>query len=231
MQMQDRLGHTQAGSLVDQMASACGITPAQADAVMRAVMPEFDWHMHTAALSRGGIADLVEAAGSVHRADHLTSDRLFVDEPARKEGKAILARLLGTKSASRTLAARAARQCGVDAGQIASILPHLAVVAIAGLALRSNAGLAEILAQVPPLGRLSRGSAHADLAGILRRRCGAGAYSPRALPPAVRRAIAPAAARPSRSILVWYVRFIVGRGAARLLRSMVLRSRGASAGH
>jgi len=223
MQMQDTLGR--AGSLNDQVAIAHGIAPAQADAMMRAVMPEFAWHMQTAALSRGGLADLVEALGHAHRAGYLTGARVSLDEAARGDGEAILARLLGTKDASRTLAARAAGQCGVDAAQITSMLPHLAVIAVGGLALRSNADFGAVLAQVPPLGRLSRGSSHADLADILRRRCGAGAYSPRALPRAIRRAIAPAAAVASRSILVWYVRFMVGRPTARLLRSMVL-SRG-----
>jgi len=211
----------QAGPLIDQMAVAFAIAPAQADAVMRTVMPEFAWHVQTATLSRGGLADLVELLGGDHRA--VTSGCLLLDEAARRDGVVILARLLGTKDASRTLAARAAQQCGVGAGQIASMLPHLAVVAIGGLALRSKTGLAEVLAQVPSLGRISRGSPHAALAGILRRRCGAGAYSPRALPRAVRRAIAGAV--PSRSIIVWYVRFMLGRRAARLLRSVVLRSR------
>jgi hypothetical protein len=183
-------------------------------------MPELAWQLETMALSRGGLADVVELLGGDHGAALLASGDSFRGEA----GKDILARVLGTSAASRTLAARAARYCGVEADTIGAMLPHLAVAVVGGLALRANADLAAILAQVPSLGRLSRGSPHADLAGILRRGCGAGAHSPRALPRTVRRAIA--GGLPSRGVIVWYLRFMVGRRAGRLLRRIVLLSRG-----
>jgi hypothetical protein len=210
------------------VASAFGIAPDRADAVIGAVTAEFAWRVDTAALSRGGLADLVEMLGLVDGAAYLASDRLLLDEAAHRDGEAILTRLLGTRHASRTLAARAARRGGVDADMVASMLPRLAVAAIGASAMRRNAALAGILAQVPPLGRLSGGSRHADLADILRRRCGAGAYSPRALPRAVRRAVAPSGASRGRGIAVWYARFMVGRHIASLLRSLGLRWNGAS---
>ena len=213
MQMHDALGIVSARSSIDQLAGAFAIAPAQADAVTRALVPEFAWQLETMALSRGGLADVVELLGSDHRTAQLASGRNFGGEAAA--GKDILARVLGTRAASRTLAARAARRCGVDADTIAAMLPHLALVVIGAVAQRANPGLAAVLAQVPPLGRLSRGSPHADLAGILRRRCGAGCHSPRALPRAVRRAL------PGRGIVVWYLSFMAGRTAARLLRSLV----------
>jgi hypothetical protein len=226
MQWRDTLRQVQEGSLVEQMAAACGIAPAEAGAALRGVMPELAWHVETAMLSRGGLADLVEALGRVDRAAYLAGGSLLLDEAARRDGEAILAQLLGTKDAGRMLAARAAGQCRVDADAIATMLPHLAVAAVGGLAGGCNARLAGVLAQVPPLGRLGRGSPHADLAAILRRRCGAGVYSPRALPRAVRRAIAGAAASPGRRAAAWYMRFLVGRRMGRLLRRVGLWQRG-----
>jgi len=223
MRTHDALAPLQAGALAEQLAAAWTMAPARAEGVLRACIPEFAWRVETAVLSRGGLADLVEALGSVDRAAYLKAGGLFGDEAARRDGEEILARLLATKDASRALAARVARRSGVDAAQIVGILPHLAVAALAGLALSSNARLSGVLAQVPPLGRLSRGSPHADLAGILRRRCGAGVYSPRALPRAVRGAIAGGAASRGRSTAVWYVRFMIGHSAARLLRMVVHR--------
>jgi hypothetical protein len=85
------------------------------------------------------------------------------------------------------------------------MLPGLAAVAMATLAVRAKSGLGEILARTPPLGRLSRGSPHADLADILRRRCGAGPYSPRALPRIVRRTVARAGGFASRGGVAWYL--------------------------
>lgn len=223
MQMHDTLRQVQVGSLIDELAAAFAIAPGQADAVMRAIMPEFTWHLQKNTLSRGGLADLVEALGSGHHVAYLSAGNAFRDAAVRADGNAILGRLLGSKDASRTLAARAARQSGLSQAQVAAMLPALAAVTMGGLALRAQSGLGEVVAQVPPLGRLGRDNPHADLAGILRRRCGAGRYSPRALPRAVRRAIARAAGFPSRSVIIWYVRFMIGRAGVRMLRAMAGR--------
>jgi hypothetical protein len=220
MQVHDAVRQVQAGTLAEHLAAACPITPAEAEALVHAAMAEFAWQVETAALSRGGLADLIEALGMVDGAAYVGNGRLFVDETPRRDGEKILARLVGTEERSRALAARTASQCGANAGEIAAMLPHLAVAAVGGLAQRCNTRLKPVLAQVPPLGRLSRGSLHADLAGILRRRCGAGAYSPRALPRAVRRAITGAAAARAFGLAGWYVRFMFGRRLASTLRGL-----------
>jgi hypothetical protein len=226
--MHDALRHMQAASLADELAAAFAIAPPRAAAVLRAMAPEFAWYLQKNTLSRGGLADLVEALGSGHHAGYLSGGKAFADPMARADGDAILGHLLGSKHASRALGARVGRRSGVDAAKVAAMLPHLAAVTMGGLALRAKPGLGEILAQAPSLGRLSCGNPHGDLAGILRRRCGAGRHSPRALPRAVRRTIAQAAGFPSRSVLVWYVRFMVGRSAARLARAVAFRPSGAT---
>jgi hypothetical protein len=224
MQMPDALRQMPAGTLAQHLAAASAIAPAQAEALVRAAMAEFAWQVETAALSRGGLADLVEALGRVDGAACVGNGRLFLEETPRRDGEEILALLVGTEERSLALAARAASQCGADAGEIAAMLPHLAVAAIGNLARRCDTRLKPILAQVPPLGRLGRGSRHADLAGILRRRCGAGSYSPRGLPRAVRRAIAGVAGSRAFDLAGWYVRFLFGRRLARALRGMARRS-------
>jgi hypothetical protein len=231
MQMHDAFRQMQAGSLTEELAAAFAVAPARAEAVLRAVAPEFTWCLQKNTLSRGGLADLVEALGSGHHIAYLSSGKAFADAAARADGNAILGHLLGSKDASRGLAARAARRSGVDAAKVAAMLPHLAAVTMGILALRAQPGLGEIVAQVPPLGRLGCGNPHGDLAGILRRRCGAGRYSPRALPRAVRRTIGHAAGFPSRSVLVWYVRFMVGRAGVRVVRALVPGRPGGAAAH
>ena len=203
MQMQDTVRGVQGESIAGRLAAAFDITPAQAEAVMRAVMPELAWRLETNTLSRGGLADLVEALGNSEHASWL--DRTDMFQAAAAHGNAILARVLGSKEASRTLAARAARQSKLDPALVRAMLPGLAALAMATLALRSKASLGEILAHTPPLGRLSRGSPHADLADIMRRRCGAGPYSPRVLPRTVRHSIARAAGFSPRGALAWYL--------------------------
>ena len=203
--MHDTLHNVQGEGIAARLAAAFDISPSQAEAVMAAVLPELTRRIETHTLSRGGLADLVEALGSSDHAAYLDRADLFRDEAARVHGTAVLAQLLGSKDRSRTLAARAARQCRLDPRLVRAMLPALGTVSMATLAVRAKSNLGEILAGVPALGRLSRGSPHADLAGILRRRCGAGPYSPRALPRAVRRAIARAAGFSPRGPIAWYV--------------------------
>jgi hypothetical protein len=222
MQMHDTLQSVQGETVAARLATAFDITPAEAEAVMRAVMPELDWRFKTATLSRGGLADLVEALGNGDPARCLDRADLLRDETLRAYGTGVLAHLLGSKDRSRTLAARAARQCRVEARLVRRMLPGLAAVAMATLAVRARSGLSEILAKLPPLGRLSRGSPHADLADILRRRCGAGPYSPRALPRAVRRTIARAAGFTPRGAAAWYATALV-RLPWRTLRPLTAR--------
>jgi hypothetical protein len=217
MQMLDTPRHTDERSLGDALSAAFAIARGQADAVVRAVTEELTWRVQRNTLSRGGLADLVEILGRNH-AGNLSGNGLVRDEAARAGGNAILAMLLGSKDASRALASRAARRSGLGAQKVGAMLPYLAVMAMADLALRARGGLGVILSQVPPMGRLSRGDPHADLAGILRRGCGAGCYSPRALPRVVRRAIAQAGGFRAGGVVVWYARFIVGRTGARVVR-------------
>jgi hypothetical protein len=223
--MHDTLQSVQGESVPTRLAAAFDIAPAEAEAIMRAVMPELTWRVATRTLSRGGLADLVEMLGNGDPARHLDRADLLRDEAVRAYGNEILAHLLGSKDKSRTLAARAARQCRLDQRLVRRMLPGLAAVAMGTLAVRARSGLGEILTKVPPLGRLARGSPHADLADILRRRCGAGPYSPRALPRAVRRTIARAAGFTPRGPVAWYTTALV-RLPWRLLRPLAARLMG-----
>src|SRR5262245_20209684 len=128
--MHDALRQVRVGPQIDQLAAVLAIAPAEAGAVMRTVMPEFAWYLETMTLSRGGLADLVELLGAAHPA---TAGDLR-GEAARRTGEEILARVLGTTAASRTLAARTAPHCGVAADAIAAMLPHLCLLAVGALA-------------------------------------------------------------------------------------------------
>lgn len=221
--MHDTLRHTDTHALADELAAAFAIEPVRASAVLRAIAPEFAWYLQKNTLSRGGLADLVEALGSGHHIGYVSGGGVFTGAATRADGDAILGHLLRSKHASRALAARVARQSGVDAATVARMLPHLAAVTMGTVALRAQAGLGEIVSKVPPLGCLSRGNAHADLAGILRRGCGSGRHSPRALPRAVRQAIGQASGFRRRSIVLWYLRFMLGRCAVGMARALAVR--------
>jgi Bacterial protein of unknown function (DUF937) len=209
MQMHDALRYMQGGPAVSDLAAAFDVTPAAAEAVMRAVARELAWHLEKNTISRAGLADLVEALGSGQHTKYLDGGDVFRDQDACADGNAILGHILGSKERSRAVAARAARQAGLRQEVVRSMLPGLAAVTMGRLAGRANGSLGEVLGVLPSLGRWSRGEPHADLADILRRGCGAGPFARGKLRRVVRRALARAGGFKPRGVVRWYLHFML----------------------
>jgi hypothetical protein len=206
VQMQDALRQAQAGSAAEMLAKSFDISPERARAVVREVEPTFAWGLERCSLNRGGLADLVEAVGRADRAGYVASPNLFHDEAARGDGEHMLALLLGLGDARAMLTARIARHTGVSEAAVAAMLPGLAAWFLANLASRARSTLGALLAGMPSLGPWSKGSPHADLADILRRRCGGGRYASRQLYRAVRQRLARAGRFGGFGVLGWYAR-------------------------
>ena len=209
MQMHDAVRYMQGGAAASDLAVAFDVTPAAAEVVMRVVGRELTWHLEKNTISCAGLADLVEALGSGHHVKYLDGRDVFRDQAACADGNAILGHILGSKERSRAVAARAARQAGLEQEVVRSMLPGLAAVIMGRLAGRANGSLGEVLGVVPPLGRWSRGDPHADLADILRRGCGAGPYARGKLRRVVRGVNPPARASTPRGAVRWYMHFML----------------------
>src|SRR5262245_26930862 len=188
-----------------------GVTPAEWRAALGVVLPEFAWQLEQITLSRVGLADVVDLIGRLDGAARAGDATALTDAAVTLEGNAILSRVLGSAERSRALAARASRAAGLRGETGVTFLPALAVAAMVAVATRARTGLDDVLAILPPLGRRSCGSPHADLADIVRRGCGAGPYAPARLRRVVRRSIARAAPFPPRGALRWYWQFMLVR--------------------
>jgi hypothetical protein len=226
--MQDALRQAQGRSATDTLVKSYDISPAQAQAVVRTAAPAFAWGLETASLNRGGLADLVEAVGQIDkaqtdRAKYLAQANIFHDEDARAHGDRILDLLVGPPDARATLAAYIARRAGVSEDTAAAMLPGFAVLTLATLAGRARGTLGALLAVMPSLGRWSKGSPHADLADILRRRCGGGPYASRQLFRVVRRRLGRAGGFGSFGAIGWYARYMLLRPAGAALRPLLDR--------
>jgi len=209
MQMHDAVRYMQGGAAASDLAVAFDVTPAAAELVMRVVGRELTWHLEKNTISCAGLADLVEALGSGHHVKYLDGRDVFRDQAACADGNAILGHILGSKERSRAVAARAARQAGLEQEVVRSMLPGLAAVIMGRLAGRANGSLGEVLGVVPPLGRWGRGDPHADLADILRRGCGAGPYARGKLRRVVRGVLARAGGFTPRGAVRWYMHFML----------------------
>src|ERR1700704_955343 len=95
MQMHDTRRHAPGGAVVAVLAEAFEGAPAEADAALRTILPELAWHLERNTLSRGGLADLVEAVGSGHHARSLGDANAVRGEAVAADGNAILGHVLG----------------------------------------------------------------------------------------------------------------------------------------
>src|SRR5262245_15486787 len=221
--MHDMLPQVQ-GDMSVAVSAGASVTPAQWQAALRAVQCGFAWQLERITLSRTGLADVVELIGRNDRATSSGDAAALCGEALTMDGNAILGHVLGSADRSRLLAARASRAAGWRGELGVTLLPGLAVAAMAGFAVRARKGLGDVLNVLPPLGRRSRGSPHADLADILRRGCGAGPYPPAKLRRAVRRSLAQAANFPARGALRWYLQFMLVRPLSRPMRTFTARA-------
>jgi hypothetical protein len=151
MQLMDDVRRAQNGKAIDNMARNFGITTAQAEAAVAAVLPEFSRAIERNTLSRGGLADLIGALGSGRHRAALENPNLFTSPQLRDEGKAILGHLLGDKDQSRAVAARASLSSGLGASVIEMLLPYIVQMLMGGLAGKTQGGLGDILSKIPGL--------------------------------------------------------------------------------
>jgi hypothetical protein len=122
----DTLKAAQGGAALAELGKAFGLDARQAETVVSAIVPELTRKVERNTLSRGGLADLVQALGQGHHREYLRNPALYRHSGAIEDGKGILDHLVGGKDGSRGIADRAARASGVDAAVIREMLPVVA---------------------------------------------------------------------------------------------------------
>ncbi len=135
---------------VQQTATAFGISPAQAQAAMGVMIDALSNRLERNTLSRGGLADLVRAVGDPRNAAYAGGD--LVGSAAQREGgNAILAHILGSRDASRGVAARAARAAGLPAATAEAMLPQVAAMMMGEVQKAAQGPFDDILRRIPGL--------------------------------------------------------------------------------
>lgn len=149
MELIETLHGAQGGETLSKMAARAGVEPEAMQAVVDAVVPELAFQIERNTLSRGGLADLVAALGSGHHDAYLDDGDLAGSDAAREDGNAILGHIVGTKHASRVMAARAARESGVAPEIVESVLPEIAAVTMGGLSRQTASQFGDIFSRFP----------------------------------------------------------------------------------
>jgi hypothetical protein len=156
VQVLDILRDAQGGHSLESLAMAYGISPAQAEAVVAAVVPELARNLERNTLSRGGLADLVTAIGSGRHEGFLNDPNVARSPAVRDEGNAILGHIVGSRDKSRAIARLGAMQAGVGEAIVKAMLPTIAAMVMGAIAKGMKGGLGEVLGRLPGGGGQSR---------------------------------------------------------------------------
>ena len=148
MQVLDIIRDAQGGNAVANLARTFKIAPKQAEAVIAAVLPQLSQSLERNTLSRGGLADLVNALGQGHHEGYLDNPRALADPSTVSDGNAILGHILGDRDQSRAVAAEAARFSGLSEGLVKMLLPVLATWLMGALSKQVKGGLGEVLGRM-----------------------------------------------------------------------------------
>jgi hypothetical protein len=147
----DDLKGLQGGAAVAALAKEHGVTPEAAGSVIDAVVPALAARMERNTLSRGGVADLVAEMMKPEHGQLLSDPGRVATPAAAQAGVGALDTILGSKAASRNIAAQAALSSGVTQAIIQKLLPIIASMVMAALSKGSQGGLGDILRRLPDL--------------------------------------------------------------------------------
>lgn len=136
---------------VRRLAEAAGTNPEQTRAAMAAMIDALSHRLERNTLSRGGLAEVVRAVGDPRRRLYLGDPGAIGSDALKADGNAILEHILGTKDASRAVAARAARASGLSAGTVEAMLPTVAAMMMGEVARAAQGPFDDILRNIPGL--------------------------------------------------------------------------------
>jgi len=175
MNLLDLVLGSQNSPVIDQLASQFGLPPEKAGAAVGALMPALAAGLQKNMSSEAGLASLLGALTGGSHAAYLDNPGSLGNAATTTDGNAILGHLLGSKDASRQVAASASQRTGIDPAILKKMLPVVAALAMGGLAKsnvakrtapeQSAAGLASMLG--PILDRDRDGSLVDDVAGLI----------------------------------------------------------------
>lgn len=150
--MLDILEQAQGGKAIANLARVYGISQAEAEAVVRAVLPEVARSVERNTFSRGGLADIVGALGQASRAQVLDDPSALASTATRQMGIGLLDQIFAGKDRSRAVAARAAASTGIAEAIIKQMLPVIISMIVSALAKGGGGALGDIIARIPGLG-------------------------------------------------------------------------------
>lgn len=138
-------------SPAQSLATAFGVDPDKAQAALNLMTEALSDRVERNTLSRGGIADIVDLLARPAAGAALKEPGALASPQIADAGNGILEVLLGSKHASRGIAASAARQTGIDEETLKKMLPAVASLVIGALQAKAMPKIEKSLAGVSQL--------------------------------------------------------------------------------
>ncbi len=133
MNIKALLDNTPGASPVSSLATAFGVDPEKAAPAITMMSEALAGRIERNTLSRGGLADIVDLIARPGAGRALSDTQALASPQIEQIGNTALDVLLGSKHASRGLAAKTARETGVDEATLKKMLPALASTLIGAL--------------------------------------------------------------------------------------------------
>lgn len=129
----DMLANAQNGNAIDQMARQYGLSQAQVQEAMAALMPAFSQGLKRNASNPYDLSAFLQALSSGQHARYFEDAASAFSQQGTAEGNGILGHLFGSKELSRAVAAQAAQATGIGQDVLKQMLPALASMIMGGL--------------------------------------------------------------------------------------------------
>ena len=125
---------------VGQLGSRFGLDENQTMAALQQLVPALGGGLQRNIAAEGGLDNLLGALSGGNHGQYIDNPELVHSEETTAEGNGILGHLLGSKDASRELAAQASAQTGIGADVLKQMLPVVATMGMGSLSKQSAAG-------------------------------------------------------------------------------------------
>lgn len=134
MNLLDAILNSQNGAAIQQAGATVGLNQDQTLAALSALVPALAGGLKQNTASPDGLAGLIGALTGGQHQRYLDNPSILGQAAAVAEGNGILGHILGSKDASRQLAAQASASTGISADVLKRLLPLAATLVMGALA-------------------------------------------------------------------------------------------------
>lgn len=138
MNLLDMLMSAGGNAAVGQLGARFGLDESQTMAALQQLVPALGGGLQRNISAEGGLDSLLGALSGGNHSQYIDNPELLHSEETTAEGNGILGHLLGSKEASREVAAQASEQTGIGADVLKQMLPVVATMVMGSLSKQSS---------------------------------------------------------------------------------------------